>query len=170
MSKLIEIEDVPENKQISEEVENKKITKTRKKREPSNLTYIKKDEKEKLLEQLKENEKIESKKQLEAVQDDSPIDLRGMIRDVVRSEMLDHIPKMSMQRVDQVQHPRRKHKISTYTDSEIDVEKVKIRKPKKLISQPKQILVPQSKIEQPISNFNKKPEYNPFVDIFGFSS
>jgi len=106
------------------------------------------------------------------MQPDEPIDIRGMIRDVVRSEMLEHIPRVPL--VKPSLPIRRAHKksyapLSTDTEADmIEVRPVKPKKTHKIKAPPPQVPVVNSKVELPVPLL-KKPEYNPMTDIFGLS-
>jgi len=97
-------------------------------------------------------------------QPDEPIDIRGMIRDVVRSEMLEHIPKVAPVRRARKAYPP----LSTDTEADIQVKPVKAKKSQKVKPPPAQVPVPYSKVELPLPLL-QKPAYNPMNDIFGIS-
>ena len=97
-------------------------------------------------------------------------DIRGMIRDVVRSEMLSHTgpPILLPRRRSQSRRQIRKLYDSTDTETNIETKPIKpIKTHNKPL--PMQVAIPQSKVELPIPLL-KRPEYNIMQDIFGHSN
>ena len=108
--------------------------------------------------------------QEEEVDNNEPIDIRGMIRDVVRSEMLEQIPRLKPAQMPAL--PRRSRRksyapMSTDTEAEIEVKPTKAKRLHKIKAPPPQVPVTNSRVELPVPLL-KKPDYNPMADIFGY--
>lgn len=191
--KIIEIEDIESEPTLEEVIKpTKELTAEQKKTRLLNLARGREKKlindranREAFSKKLKNQKlQIDKKEELKPISEDKPdipdkpdenFDIRGMIRDVVRSELLDRMPpQQPLFLPSKTRTKGRRHRAPTYTnlstDTESNIETVPVRS-KRLHNKPlpPQVAVPQLKVELP-APLLKKPEYNIMKDLFDISS